>query len=162
MSRDIDTKINLQTCFLIECCTGLLQFLLLKLQQSDIQCENPEAIVCLLSAPEISSWFFFKEYAELLICSIVSNFLESNWKKCVVTSLQSSLTIWRTSYFFISEQRGKKKTEDLIFFFSDKTFNRLRYYLYVDFLFRVSVKWWTHTVFWNENVIRSFNLGCIH
>ena len=120
MSRDIDTKINLQTCFLIECCTGLFQFLLLKLQQSDIQCENPEAIVCWLSAPEISSWFFFKEYAELLICSIVSNFLESNWKKCVVTSLQSSLTIWRTSYFFISEQRGKKKTEDLIFFFQTR------------------------------------------
>lgn len=115
MSRDIDTKINLQTCFLIECCTGLFQFLLLKLQ-----CENPEAIVCWLSAPEISSWFFFKEYAELLICSIVSNFLESNWKKCVVTSLQSSLTIWRTSYFFISEQRGKKKTEDLIFFFQTR------------------------------------------
>lgn len=115
MSRDIDTKINLQTCFLIECCTGLFQFLLLKLQ-----CENPEAIVCWLSAPEISSWFFFKEYAELLICSIVSNFLESNWKKCVVTSLQSSLTIWRTSYFSISEQRGKKKIEDLIFFFQTR------------------------------------------
>ena len=115
MSRDIDTKINLQTCFLIECCTGLFQFLLLKLQ-----CENPEAIVCWLSAPEISSWFFFKEYAELLICSIVSNFLESNWKKCVVISLQSSLTIWRTSYFFISEQRGKKKTEDLIYIFQTR------------------------------------------
>ena len=113
MSRDIDTKINLQTCFLIECCTGLLQFLLLKLQ-----CENPEAIVCWLSAPEISSWFFFKEYAELLICSIVSNFLESNWKKCVVTSLQSSLTIWRTSYFhFLFQNKEVKRKQKIWYFF---------------------------------------------